>query len=44
MHYDMPLLFSKHYAPIDEALFKNEIEKLGIDCVILKKGQSIQRV
>lgn len=42
MHYDMPILFSKHYAAIDETLFKNEVEKLGIDCVILKKGQSFQ--
>jgi L-ascorbate metabolism protein UlaG (beta-lactamase superfamily) len=41
MHYDMPILFTKHYAPIDESLFIKEIEKLGINCVILKKGKSI---
>ena len=42
MHYDMPMLFTKHYASVDEALFKSEVEKLGVDCVILKKGQSFQ--
>ncbi|MCG8696951.1 MAG: MBL fold metallo-hydrolase, partial [Bacteroidales bacterium] len=42
MHYDLPVLFTKHYASIDEAMFKAEIEKMGIDCTILKKEQSLQ--
>ena len=41
MHYDLPILFTKHYASIDEAMFKSEIKKMGIECKILKKGQSI---
>ena len=41
MHYDLPLLFTKHYASVDEAMFKRETEKMGIDCKILKKGQSV---
>jgi L-ascorbate metabolism protein UlaG (beta-lactamase superfamily) len=41
MHYDLPLLFTKHYASVDEVLFRREIEKLGIHCNILKKGEHI---
>ena len=41
MHYDMPILFNKHYASVDESMFKREIEKLGSECMILKKGKSI---
>lgn len=41
MHYDLPILFTKHYASVDEAMFKSETEKMGIDCKILKKGQSV---
>jgi L-ascorbate metabolism protein UlaG (beta-lactamase superfamily) len=40
MHYDLPLLFTKHYASVDEAMFKREIEEMKIDCKILKKGQT----
>ena len=42
MHYDMPILFTKHYASVDESRFKSEIMKLGADCLILKKGYSVQ--
>jgi len=41
VHYNCPALFSKNANPVDDLLFKKETEKLGIDCVILKKGQSI---
>lgn len=41
MHYDLPILFTKHYAPADESMFKREIEKLGMKCIILKKGESL---
>jgi len=41
MHYDLPLLFTKHYASVDEAMFNREVEKLGIKCNILKKKESL---
>ena len=44
MHFDLPILFTKHYAAIDEILFTNEIEKMGIQSVILKKGQSLKTI
>lgn len=40
VHYDLPILFTKHYASIDESKFKTEVEKLGSECIILKKGES----
>ena len=39
MHYDLPILFTKHYASVDESMFKNETKKLGAQCKILKKGE-----
>jgi len=39
MHYDLPILFTKHYASVDEALFIKEVEQLGAKCKILKKGE-----
>lgn len=39
MHYDLPILFTKHYASVDEAMLTREIEKLGAKCKILKKGE-----
>jgi hypothetical protein len=42
MHYDMPILFTKHYASVDESKFEREIKKLGADCEIMKKGDSLQ--
>jgi L-ascorbate metabolism protein UlaG (beta-lactamase superfamily) len=41
MHYDIPILFTKHYASVDEAMFKREVERLKMDCKILKKGQTV---
>jgi L-ascorbate metabolism protein UlaG (beta-lactamase superfamily) len=41
MHYDLPVLFSKHYASVDEAMFKREVEEMDMDCKILKKGQTV---
>jgi len=32
MHYDLPILFTKHYASIDESMFTKKIEKMGIQC------------
>jgi L-ascorbate metabolism protein UlaG (beta-lactamase superfamily) len=42
VHYNCPMLFSKNGNPADDLLFKRETEKLGIECKILKKGQSLQ--
>ncbi len=41
-HYNCPALFSKSYNPANEMLFKNEVEKMGNQCVLLKKGDSIE--
>lgn len=41
-HYNSLALFSKHYNPADDKMFKEEVEKLGSECVILSKGESVQ--
>ena len=41
VHYDLPILFTKHYAPVDEAKFKEAVEKMGAECKILKKEESL---
>lgn len=41
-HYNSPALFSKKYNPADDEMFKKEIEKMGIECVILRNGDSIE--
>lgn len=41
MHYDLPVLFTKHYGFVDETKFKREVESLGAKCQILKKGESV---
>jgi len=40
-HYNSPALFSKKYNPADDTMFKEEVEKMGIECVILQKGDSL---
>ena len=40
-HYSAPALFSKHYNPADDQMFKREVEKMGIKCTILRYGDSI---
>jgi len=40
-HYSDPALFSKHYNPADDKMFKREVEKMGIKCMILHNGDSI---
>jgi L-ascorbate metabolism protein UlaG (beta-lactamase superfamily) len=39
MHYDLPILFTRHYGSVDEAMFKREVEILGAHCKMLKKGE-----
>ena len=40
-HYNCPALFSKKYNPADDKYFKKEVEKMGLRCVILYRGESI---
>ena len=40
-HYSDPALFSKHYNPADDQMFKREVEKMGIKCMILHNGDSM---
>jgi L-ascorbate metabolism protein UlaG (beta-lactamase superfamily) len=40
-HYNCPAFFTKKYNPADERLFKNEVEKIGSQCIILGIGDSI---
>jgi L-ascorbate metabolism protein UlaG (beta-lactamase superfamily) len=41
-HYNCPAFFTKKYNPADDGLFKSEVEKIGIKCTILRKGESIE--
>lgn len=40
-HYNCPAFFTKKYNPADDRMFKQEVEKTGARCVILRKGESI---
>ena len=40
-HYNCPALFTKKYNPADDKMFKKEVEKMGIECIILKMGDSV---
>ena len=41
-HYNCPALFTRRLNPADDRWFKMEVEKLGITCEILSKGESIE--
>ena len=41
-HYNCPAFFSKSFNPADDVLFKNEVEKIGSQCTLLRKGDSIE--
>ncbi len=41
-HYNCPAFFSKKYNPADDKMFKKEVEKMGIKCVILKMSDSVE--
>lgn len=41
-HYNCPAFFTKSYYPINEVSFKNQVEKLGIQCAILHINDSIE--
>nr|QNO54293.1 hypothetical protein FGBIHFOD_00033 [Methanosarcinales archaeon ANME-1 ERB7] len=40
-HYNCPAFFSKKYNPANDKSFKNEVEKMGIECSIMKYGDEI---
>jgi len=40
-HYNCPAFFSKKYNPADDKMFKEKVEKMGIKCIILYSGDSI---
>jgi L-ascorbate metabolism protein UlaG (beta-lactamase superfamily) len=41
MHYACPFLFTKNGNPADDQRFKSEVERLGAECRILGKGESL---
>jgi L-ascorbate metabolism protein UlaG (beta-lactamase superfamily) len=40
-HYNVPFLWKRNAAPADDQLFKQEVEKLGIECFIMQRGDEI---
>jgi len=41
-HYNSPGLFSKKYNSADDRMFKEGVEKMGIECAIFRNGDSIE--
>ena len=41
-HYNCPAFFSKKFNPADDEIFKREVEKMGIECIIMKDGDEIE--
>ncbi|WDV45868.1 MBL fold metallo-hydrolase [Clostridiaceae bacterium M8S5] len=41
-HYNCPDIFKKSYNQADDKWFKTEVEKRGINCVLLSKGEIVQ--
>ena len=41
-HYNVPFFWIKNMAPADGQLFKNEVEKLGIECSLMQYGDEIE--
>ncbi|MEO9870662.1 MBL fold metallo-hydrolase [Ekhidna sp.] len=42
VHYNCGAMFKKNYNPADDQLFKRRSEAMGVNCVILQNGKSIQ--
>ncbi len=40
-HYNCPALFSKNYNPSDDGMFKEKVEEMGFNCMILNYGDSV---
>jgi len=43
-HYNCPAFFTKTYNPADDQVFKAKVEALGVSCVILKMGESMDLI
>lgn len=41
-HFNVPFLWIKNMGPADEHLFKQEVEKLGIECHLMQYGDEIE--
>ena len=41
-HYNSPAFFSSKYNPADDMMFKEEVENMGIECAIIRNGDSIE--
>ena len=39
-HYNVPFFWKRKIALADDADFKREVEKLGVECRLLKAGES----
>lgn len=42
-HYSVPFFWKKKMAPADDQRFKQEVEKLGVECAIMRYGDIIER-
>jgi len=40
-HYNVPFFWHKKFAPADDHWFKTEVEKLGVDCRLMERGDAI---
>lgn len=40
-HYNLPAFFTRKYCPADAGRFRRGVEKLGLNCAILGKGESL---
>jgi L-ascorbate metabolism protein UlaG (beta-lactamase superfamily) len=40
-HYNVPFLWKRRFAMADDQRFKTEIERLGLRCAILRRGESL---
>lgn len=41
-HYNCPAFFTQKYNRADDKMFKEEVKKMGIECVILRMGDSVE--
>ena len=42
MHYNCDFLWQRNINPADDGMFKREVEKMGIECVVMKYGDEIE--
>ena len=40
-HYNGDFLWQRNINPADDELFKREVEKMGIECIVMKSGNEI---